>query len=84
MEFKTKRRFSFVVINIFMFFGGIEYGKTLGLRIDQIFGPFYETFIDQIDDIEPSRNKSFRSILKNLKSFWTPIKNRIIFLHFQL
>ena len=27
MEFKTKRRFSFVVINIFMFLGGIEYGK---------------------------------------------------------
>jgi len=25
MEFKTKRRFSFVVINIFMFLGGIEY-----------------------------------------------------------
>ena len=29
MEFKTKRRFSFVVINIFMFLGGIEYGNLI-------------------------------------------------------
>ena len=27
MEFKIKRRSSFIVINIFMFLGGIEYGK---------------------------------------------------------
>ena len=35
MEFKTKRRFSFVVINIFMFLGGIEYGKKTILETDK-------------------------------------------------
>ena len=33
MEFKTKRRSSFIVINIFMFLGGIEYGKLVVIQI---------------------------------------------------